>query len=203
MLEIKQLELEDFPVPISKKQLEFARQHLKQRRKHTDGTIEAARELIKSYSRLKKVEIPLYKSALFHDCGRELPEEHQRQLAQKYRGRLDNIEKITPSLWHAPAAGQLLVENLGFSAGDKIVRAVANHTTGSADMNPVLKGLIVADFTEKTRSFSEAYELRNSFGRLDFNELVRNVIEKKIEACLRKNVKIHPRSIEAYNSLCD
>ncbi len=202
-MKTKQLEFENLPVRIPRSQLKFARERLNDRLEHTEATLAVTGELVAVYLRLQEVETPLFKASLFHDCARELPANEQLELARKFRGTLDDIERESSALWHAPAGGQLLVEELGFSPEDKIVRAVGNHSTGTAGMSPVLKGLLVADFTERTRPFPAAHRLRNKFDRLNFNDLVRNVLEEKISACMKNNKKLHPRSIEAYNSLCD
>ncbi|MGM0380367.1 MAG: HD domain-containing protein [bacterium] len=197
------MKIKDIPIQISEQQLNFVRKYLNERKKHTQSTLDIIKKLLTCYQPLEEIKDELYLAVLFHDCARELSSARQQELAEKFRGSLDKIEKNVPSLWHGPAGAQLLVEELNFSPDDKIVQVVANHSTGVKNPGRVLKGLVVADFSEKLRDFSEAQKLRNKIGSWSFNRLTRAVFKNKIIFCLHKSSKLHPNSIEAYNSLCD
>lgn len=197
------MKIKNIPFQLPAEEQKFAEKNLDDRLEHTRGTISLVEKLLSNYPDLENVSLSLYKAALFHDCARGLSFKQQRSLAENFRGELDEIEKQNSALWHAPAGGQLLVEKLGYSTDNEVVQAVAHHTTGMPRPGPVLQGIIVADFTEKNREFEAASQLRNNFGKYSFQDITQKVIGEKIVVCISKNSKLHPRSIGAYNSLCD
>ncbi len=168
---------------------------------HVRGVVEMTARLGEAYPQLPGE--PLRVAALFHDNARDLEQNVQRRLAEAYRGGFDPVEAATPPLWHAPAGAQRMVESFGMDADDLAVRAVAFHSTGHPSLDPVLKGLLLADYVEPSRTFARAESLRERVGSADLDELVRGVLTGKIMTCLERDLPIHPRGVEAYNTLCD
>lgn len=169
--------------------------------KHVRGVVQMADRLAETYPQLP-VE-PLRVAALFHDNARDLEQDAQRRLAEAYRGDLDPVEARTPPLWHAPAGAQRMVQAFDMDADAQAVRSVAFHSTGHPSLDPVLKGLLLADYVEPNRTFARAESLRDRIGSADLDELVRGVLHGKIVTCLERDLPIHPRGVEAYNALCD
>lgn len=168
---------------------------------HVRGVLTMASRMEEAYPDLPAE--PLRLAALFHDNARDLDRDEQRRLAEEYRGELDPVEARTPPLWHAPAGARRMVENFGMDPDDPAVRAVAFHSTGHPSLDPVLKGLLVADYAEPNRTFSRAASIRQRVGTDALDGLVREVLRGKIETCLERNLPVHPRGVEAYNALCD
>jgi predicted HD superfamily hydrolase involved in NAD metabolism len=167
---------------------------------HTEGVRATAKTLSDTYD----ISRPqLDRTALVHDLGRGVPPEEQHQLAKNYRKGLDSIERSVSKLWHAPAGAQLLLTTLDYNPDDPIVTAVANHTTGSPNPSPLLQALLVADFAEPNRSYSEAGQIRDQIGQVPLIGLTRQVLQLKIQYVMVDDQRIHPRSVKSYNSLCD
>lgn len=168
---------------------------------HVRGVMEMAVRLVNAYPELP--ENPLECAALFHDNARGLSTDEQRRLAERYRGELDSVEGRVEGLWHAPAGAQRMVDDFAMDPEAPAVRAVAFHSTGHPGLGPVLKGLLVADFAEPNRTFSEARSLRDQVGNRPLDALVKRVLRAKINTCLERSWPVHPWGVEAYNALCD
>lgn len=167
---------------------------------HTQGVMDLSRQLADVYS------LPaddLVSAALFHDNARSLPLDDQRQLARQYHGELDELERQSPGLLHAPAGAQRMIDSFGFEPDDPLTEVVAAHTTGRENPEPLLSALLVADFAEPNRSHPSAKTVRSRIGEQSLRELTRDVIENKLLFLLNENRLIHPRSLRTYNSLCD
>lgn len=167
---------------------------------HTQGVMEISQRLLANYPRLPGED--LMSAGLLHDNAKDLPAQEQYERALEYRGNMDEIEDQFMELWHAPAGAQRIIDDLGFEGDHPVTHAVAFHPTGHAPMDRVLKGLMIADFAEFTRSYPEAEDVRNAIGTRSLDELIIRVLQEKIARCVHKGWPLHPWSLEAYNSLC-
>lgn len=167
---------------------------------HTQGVMDLSRQLAEVYSLPADDLLP---AALFHDNARNLPLDEQRDLAREYRGKLDDLERRSPGLLHAPAGAQRMIDVFDVEPDDELLDLVAAHTTGRPDPGPLLSGLLVADFSEPNRSHPSAETVRSRIGSRSLRDLTRDVVENKIRFLLDEGRLIHPRSLRTYNSLCD
>lgn len=168
---------------------------------HIQGVVETGVTLSENYPAIASREIRL--AGYLHDVAKNLSRETQKQLATRYRGTLDPVVAAVPGLWHAPASAQLGVDEFGLSPSSTVIQAVAFHPTGHRPMTDLLKGLMVADFSEPQRNFPEARTIRQQIGQTTLTELAGTVISHKITHCLEKKRLVHPWSVEAHNELCD
>jgi HD superfamily phosphohydrolase YqeK len=189
------------PDPVASKYLPFAEKYIKNRRGHIENMLLLSGRLIEKYSELGKVKNDFYTTILLHDCGKELPRSRQKKLAATYQGKLDDLEKRIPALWHASAGAQLIKKELNITENE-ITHAVAFHPTGDANMTLLLQGLMIADYAEGGRGFPGAKKIRNQIGSVSLAELTLSTLIEKITHCLQNKKLLHHRSLEAYNSLC-
>lgn len=185
----------------SSKYKQFVKDKLTPERwEHTRGVMDLAGKLADTYDIHRE---RLLTSALLHDNARDINESDQKELAINFQGELDRIEEKSPGLWHAPAGAQRIVNQFEFNRDDPIVWTVANHSTGHPELGKLLKGLLVADFAEPSRTHSSAATIRNLIGNEPLDSLVREVMEGKVKWLMKTKRLIHPKSITTYNSLCD
>lgn len=167
---------------------------------HTQGVMDLGHRLASTYD---LPEQSLQQAALLHDNARGLPLEEQESLARQFRGELDRIERSVPGLLHAPAGAQRMVEELGFSPENPLLDVVANHSTGAPHPEPTLSGLLVADFAEPNREYPEAETIRERIGSEPLVDLVHDTLRFKIKFLLDDSTPLHPRSVRAFNYLCE
>lgn len=167
---------------------------------HTQGVMDLGHRLASTYD---LPEQSLRRAALLHDNARGLPLEEQELLARRFRGELDRIERSVPGLLHAPAGAQRMVDELGFSPEHSLLDVVANHSTGAPHPGPTLSGLLVADFAEPNREYPEAETIRERIGTKPLVDLVHDTLRFKIKFLLDDPTPLHPRSVRAFNSLCE
>lgn len=97
-------------------------------------------------------------AAILHDMTKEFPLERQLQFAKKWNIILDYDRENLDRLIHADTAAAMAREKLGM--WDGVVRAIARHTAGAADMTPEEQILCVADLCEPTRDYPGVEALR-------------------------------------------
>ncbi|MFB6356124.1 MAG: hypothetical protein ABEJ65_06375, partial [bacterium] len=146
----------------------------KERWEHTTGVVECAKRLQSHYEQL--TGLPLDRIALLHDNAKNLDKNKQKELADQFLSGMSELDTSLPGLWHAYASGQSMIEDLDFPREHDEVRVVAYHPTGCSPVSPLMKGLLVADFSEPNRSFEKAHELRNRFGNDSLDTLCREVL---------------------------
>lgn len=167
---------------------------------HTRGVLRLSGRLAETYGLDSD---PLRTAALFHDNARDLPTERQRELAERHRGSLDEVEEASPGLWHAPAGARRMIEEFDYTPSDTVTRAVGYHTTGRPEASNCLSALFVADFAEPNRDYPEAETIRSTIGEKPLDHLVKEVLSQKIHWIMDTDRRVHPRSIQFWNQLCD
>ncbi len=195
---------EEILAPFDSSYLHWTREQMTENRwSHTLGVIKNIDRLLENFPELKPHSDQLRLAALFHDVAKDLPRHRQRRLADKYRCGLDKIELQLPPIWHGPAAAQLIMSKFEFNQEELLLSAISLHSTGSSTKQIVCDALIVADFAAFDRKFPEAKEIRDLIPRLSLNRLTLETIRYKLLECLDSYKTLHPRSLEAYNRLCD
>lgn len=140
-------------------------------------------------------------SALGHDLVRHLPGEELLALASRYGLQPDAVEQAEPILVHGPVAARMLVEDYGVEDA-AIVDGVDCHTTARAGMAPLEQVLFVADKVEPHKLAREPrMALVRSRAESDLNAGVLEYLNWSIEKAVRKGWLLHPRMLEARNSL--
>ncbi len=136
-------------------------------------------------------------AGLVHDCAKEIPYNEIMDGLCLSGYKLDEIEKCSPALLHAPYGAILAKEVFGIHSA-AVLDAVKYHTLGRPNMSLLEKIIYVADFIEPNRGYSEAETLRKlAFEDIDKAVLAASdmVIKFTIE---RRNV-LHPDTVATRN----
>jgi predicted HD superfamily hydrolase involved in NAD metabolism len=166
-----------------------------ERLNHIEGVVKTAAQLAERNG-VPQSKVKL--AAWLHDCGKELTRAEMKRWLKKSRFNLDKIERQLPGLWH-PHVGAAIAQ-IKWGIKDKsILDAIRSHTLGHPAMKPLSQVVFIADFIEPGRDFPGVDKARNSAQR----SLRMGVLAKSsmtIEFLFRKNMKIHPRLLETWNS---
>lgn len=139
-------------------------------------------------------------AGMLHDVVKEqTPENLLKILKTDESINLNEIEKTSFKLWHAPAGAIYCKKFLGLE-NEKILNAIACHTTGKANMTIFDKIVLVADNISFDRKNSNA-----KIGRkLAFENLDQTVffhIKNHIVSDCKKSFMLPISSVQCYNQL--
>jgi len=163
---------------------------------HSMSSMKTASDLADFYNLDKrKAQI----AALLHDCAKEIPKNEILKFALKYSIPLDDITEKETVLLHGPIGAKIAEFEYGI-LDKEILDAIDCHTTGKKDMTELDKIVYLADYIEPSRDFSDVEKLR-FLTKEDLDKAVRFALELTISELIKNGRLIHPRTIEARNSL--
>ena len=133
------------------------------RMKHVLAVEDMALRLGRLYFRDDVTLCLLRASALLHDVTKELSDEEQLSLLEKYSVKplpeeLDSMPTI-----HALTAALVIPDRFPEFADERLISAVRYHTTGREGMSTFEKILFLADYIDDTRTYPSCVDLRNEF----------------------------------------
>ena len=132
------------------------RERLSERRfRHTLGVAALSRELARIYG---EGENRACCAALLHDATKELSEDGQRALCEKYGLKVDYGPEDFKKLIHADTAAAEAEHVFGMCPD--VCRAIRSHTVGNDSMTLLDKIVYVADACEENRSWDGSDRLR-------------------------------------------
>ena len=173
--------------------------------KHIDGVAESAIEIKNRHFPFITDETALC-AAYMHDFTKEYSREQHFAIFERYGIELDDCEARTEKLWHAKSAYALA--KYVYALDDEICTAVLYHTTGRAGMQPLEKVIYLADYIEKTRTFVDCVDVRDTYAMLckkrDKNALDSAILyslDLTITDLLESRRMIHKNTFEARNHL--
>lgn len=168
----------------------------KQRYHHSRMVSKAAEELARRYG--GDPEQARF-AGLVHDIAKEMKPEAQLQTMEKYSILLDDVERVTPKLWHAIAGYALLKYEYGV-ADEDVLEAVRWHTTGRKRLSRLGRIVYLADCISEERDFPGVEDIRAAAGRsLDEGYLA--MLTLSIRGLLDKGALLHLGTVEARNEL--
>lgn len=162
---------------------------------HSKCVMERSKELANKYG--ADIEIA-QKIGIAHDVAKEMSEEEKLSYVREHNIEIDDTEKENTGLLHAKIGKDIAIKQFGFS--ENMGQAIANHTTGSKNMDIYSKILFIADRTSKDRNF-EDLEYLNKLVDIGIDEAVLYILDKKIKLQIEKKASIHINGIIARNSL--
>ena len=133
------------------------------RMKHVLAVEDMALRLGRLYFRDDVTLCLLRASALLHDVTKEISDEEQLSLLEKYSVKplpeeLDSMPTI-----HALTAALVIPDRFPEFADERLISAVRYHTTGREGMSTFEKILFLADYIDDTRTYPSCVDLRNEF----------------------------------------
>jgi predicted HD superfamily hydrolase involved in NAD metabolism len=137
-------------------------------------------------------------AAWLHDCAKEWTRAEMLSWIRRAGFRMDRSERALPALWHPHAGAAAARLKWGIRDRD-LLEAIRCHTLGGPGMGPLAQAVFVADFIEPGRDFRGVVEARKAV-RSGLRAGVRAKASLTLGFLLSKNVKIHPRLLETWNS---
>ena len=138
-------------------------------------------------------------AGILHDILKDEKPAALLQILHDFGIILDNVEAVTPNLWHA-IAGAAFIERVLHVEDAEIVTAVRYHTTGRAGMSPLEKTLFVADFTSADRKYDDVQEMRR-LAEVGSAPAMEYALNYTIRDLAGRGLAIHPDAVHAYNEL--
>lgn len=164
------------------------------RYQHSLRVAEVARRLAEQY-RVDPGQA--YTTGLLHDYAKGLSGQQLLDLAEKYDLINHPVDRLLPDLLHGPVGACLVREELGIE-DEYMLSAIANHTLGALDMNPLEEIIFLADMIEPGRDYPGLERLQCLTER-SLEEGMLFGLETTIRYCLDQRRIVHPRSIEIRN----
>lgn len=166
---------------------EYLKANLKPSRyEHSISVANEAKKLAGIYN---ADEEKAYFAGLIHDCAKNMPNENQLVLIEKYNefpvyyGELEN-----PALLHAITGA--IVAKREFGVCDKeVLSAIRYHTMGRVNMSLLEKIIYIADLTEPLRTYEFADKLREMSYK-NINKAIIMSIDNTINYLTEKKMKI-------------
>lgn len=167
----------------------------KARYRHTLGVQKTAIGLAEIHKLpIKKTSL----AALLHDCGKLSSKRKMASLIKKYKIKLDPIEQVNPSLWHAKIGERMAKRK--FRINDfLILKAIKNHVTATPYMSKLEMVVYISDFIELGRGNSAIFKKIRKISTHSLKDVFREVLRAKITHVLLKKRALHPNSVKAWN----
>ena len=164
---------------------------------HTLGVAEKAKELAIKYKvDLYKVEL----AALLHDVCKEMDKDKLKNICkEKFPNEIDKKALENTEILHGFVGAVLAQEKYGIIDND-VLDAIKYHTIGKKSLCLIGRIIYIADVVEKNRDYPEVYEMRKEVDK-DMDQGIIYSIEKIIAFSKKKEVYIHPNTLEMYEWL--
>jgi len=139
-----------------------------------------------------------YLAGIAHDLAKQMDNKQLLKIVKSEGYDISPLEKNRPNLLHGKAAAVLLRER--FCIKDKeVLNAVAFHTSGHEDMEPLEKIIYIADKTESTRNIEPA--LRKMCREADLDTILYAVLEKTINKLKAKDLDLSEDTLKLFNKV--
>lgn len=131
--------------------------HLSDKRYHHSCEVaKAAKRLAKKYGGdPDRAEI----AGILHDILKDTPKDEQLKIMDRFGIILNDIEAVTPNLWHQISGAAYVKNELNIDDPD-IVDPIRWHTSGKKDMTLMEKIVFVADFVSDDRDYKGVDKMR-------------------------------------------
>ncbi len=138
------------------------------------------------------------RAGMLHDVTKAIDGPLQLTLCREYGKVLSEFSQRYPKTLHA-LTGSLVAERI-FGENEKVVAAIASHTTGKGNMTMLEKIIYVADYMEPNRDFPGVDKLRH-YAETDMDAALKLGLEMTLEHLKRQGAEVSPESKEALTYL--
>lgn len=139
-------------------------------------------------------------AGLLHDCAREFETDNLIIESEKRHLYITDIDRQLPILMHAPLGTAIAKEK--YDVHDTaILKAIAAHTVGGANMSDLDKVIYLADMIEPHRNFEGLDKLREMAMTQDLDTTMISAFDQSILFIMRKGHTIHPYTVAARNEI--
>ena len=140
-----------------------------------------------------------YTAGILHDIMKDTDPAVQMQMMQEYGAVLDDIEKDSPTLWHA-RSGEVFLRNILGVTDEDVLSAVRYHTTGRAGMTRLEQVVFTADFTSADRNYPDV-EVMRAFADTSLEAAIRYGTEYTIHDLEERGRPVHPDTLAMYREI--
>lgn len=168
-----------------------------QRFAHSVGVMDTAIILAKRY------HVDEQKAAiagLLHDCARQFDTSELLNESAKRDLYITDIDRQLPILMHAPL-GTAIAKEVYDVHDTAILKAIASHTVGGANMSDLDKIIYLADMIEPHRQYDNVEQLRKMTITEDLDTVMISAFDQSILFIMRKGHTIHPYTVAARNEI--
>ncbi len=138
-------------------------------------------------------------AGLLHDWDREVSNEALVETAIADGHAMTEADAHSPRLLHAQTGAAALREEFpGIS--DSVVGAVARHTLGAVDMQPLDMVVYVADMIEPARTYPGIDDVREAVGTLSLDAAFAEAYRYSMAALVKARKPIHPLTVDVWNA---
>jgi len=137
-------------------------------------------------------------AGLLHDWHRETDRAELERRAREAGVAGTDVDAAVPYRLHGPlAAADLGREIPGLS--EEVLDAIAEHTSGGADMTPLAMVVYVADVIEPDRDHKGVQGLRDDVGAVGLGELFARAYRASVRHVVKTRRHIHPETVATWN----
>lgn len=141
-----------------------------------------------------------YLAGLLHDWSRDEDAATLRGEAARLGIAMTAVDEAVPYLLHARTGAAALRERFPVLS-ERILVAVERHTFGGPGMTDLDRIVYLADGLEPERDGVGTDVLREEIGRIPLGELYERAYAASLEQLVRRRRRIHPATVEAWNSI--
>lgn len=136
-----------------------------------------------------------YLAGLLHDAAKCLPDGEKLRLAQEKGIQVNEYEKASPGLLHAPLSAVLAEEVYGVT-DPEILSAIRLHTLGKPEMTTLEAILYVADYAEPDRPDVPYFRGIREAAFRDLDQAAYLTAKTAVDYTRKKGQGVDPRSLE-------
>ena len=169
--------------------------HLSDKRYHHSCEVaKAAKRLAKKYGAdQEKAEI----AGILHDIMKDTPKDEQLKIMNRFGIILNDIEAVTPNLWHQ-ISGAAYVEHELDIKDPEIISPIRWHTSGKKDMTLMEKVVFIADFISDDRDYKGVDKMR-AIAKESLDKAIIEGLSFTISELAQNEKAIIPDTFDAYN----
>ncbi len=138
-------------------------------------------------------------SALTHDCAKDYSFEELTNLVNKYKIKLNKVEKSIPKIWHA-YVGAEMVKDIFMVDDWEIMDAIRYHSTASSKLGLIGKVVYIADKIEPNRKLAKIGKLYEKVWE-DIDLAMLELLNMELKYLICKKSIIHPDTLKARNKI--
>lgn len=136
-------------------------------------------------------------AGLLHDCAKCIPSNKKIRLCGKYHLSISESEYQNPSLLHAKLGAFLAAKKYNVR-NQRILDAIACHTTGKPEMTILDKILYIADFIEPGRNEAPNLGKVRKLAFQDIDECLFKILEDSLAYLHTRDLTIDPLTEKTY-----
>ncbi len=142
-----------------------------------------------------------YLAGILHDITKEMPNEEQIALIERYDHPLSYVERGNHRVFHQ-MSGAVYVRHILGIEDEEIIGGIRYHTTGRENMTLFEIIIYLADFTSADRNYPDVEIMRAKTAE-DLYEAMRYSLSYTIRSVVGDNRFLHPDTLSCYNWVLD